>query len=96
MIIPWNSSRTPNKYTPFLLCLGIFFFLERVERIYVIMKAELPQSTAFRENEASTAQPNIPAEERKIEELKVKPKISMARKLIEINWSIESPASLAS
>lgn len=66
-----------------------------MERIYVRKKAELPQSTASRENEASITQPNIPAEERKIEELKVKPKISMAGKLIEIILSVESTASQA-
>lgn len=64
-----------------------FFFLERVERIYVRKKAELPQSTASRENEAfpTSPQPSILAEERKMEELKVKPKISRAENIIEIN-----------
>lgn len=58
-------------------------------------KAELPQNTASRKNEASPAQPIIPAEEREIEELKVKPKIARAEIWIEINWSIKLAASLA-
>lgn len=52
------------------------FFLERVERVYVTKKAELPQNTASRKNEISPAQPIFPMRREKSEELKVKPKIS--------------------
>lgn len=63
--------------------------------VYLGKKAELPQNTAARKNEASPAQPIIHAEKRKVKELKVKAKFSRAESLIEINWSMKSAVSQA-
>jgi hypothetical protein len=50
----------------------------------------LPQNAESRKNEA---QPIIPAEKRKIEEIKVKLKIVRAKRLLEVKYSMKSTAS---